>query len=71
MVQAFNTLVEMGFPRGVAEKVISEAKDDLREVLEAAMAYASTGLVLCCGALQDPRMRPPSKHLLSGWFSGV
>ena len=71
VVQAFKKLVDMGFPRYLAEKVTSEAKGDLKEALEAAMAYASTGLALCCEALQDPRMRPPSKQLLSGWFSGV
>ena len=71
VVQAFNKLVDMGFPRDLAEKVTSEAKGDLKEALEAALAYANTGLVLCSEALHDPRMRPPRKQLLSCWFSGV
>lgn len=71
VVQAFKKLVDMGFPRDLAEKVTSEAKGDVKEALEAALAYANTGLVLCDEALQDPRMRPPGKLLLSCWFSGV
>ena len=71
VVQAFNKLVDMGFPPGLAEKVTSEAKGDVKEAIDAALAYANTGLVLCSEALQEPRMRPPGKLLLSCWFSGV